>query len=391
MSQPGNDVSAVTVPQLGVNDVLATVLEWVVEDESNVSSGDVICRLETAKAVYDVEADTSGVIVQLVDAGSEVPVKQPLALLGRDRDALRNEKKRLSESYTGSQTQNSPATGKSTGRRATRKASALALQHGVDLDELPGTGIISEKEVAEFIGRGSDTGATASDDERFESVVQRIRSMPSGTRPIAIYGAGQGAQTLNECLSFNKEFGVVCFVDDAPDHPSELDGLVVLHSTWLEKLSAAGLTCVATEIADGTARLRIREQVERLGMSMPKVVHPSAFIAPSARVGPGTFVKAGAVIETNVVVGSCCIVDNGAVIAHDTQLGDCVHLAPGVSLGSSIKVGDLTIVGIGASVSTGVHIGSRCIISVGSSVVRDVPDNSIVEGVPGRIIGERRQ
>ena len=56
-------------------------------------------------------------------------------------------------------------------------------------------------------------------------------------------------------------------------------------------------------------------------------------------------------------------------------------------MGSSIHIGDYTVVGIGASISTGVNIGKNCIISVGSTVMKDVPDNSIVEGVPGKIIG----
>ena len=81
------------------------------------------------------------------------------------------------------------------------------------------------------------------------------------------------------------------------------------------------------------------------------------------------------------------IIDNGSVIAHDNQIGNGCHIAPGVSLGSSISIGDFTVIGIGACISTNVIIGKNCIISVGSSVTKDVPDNSIVEGIPGKVIG----
>lgn len=46
--------------------------------------------------------------------------------------------------------------------------------------------------------------------------------------------------------------------------------------------------------------------------------------------------------------------------------------------------------GIGASIATGVRIGRDVIISVGTSVVTDIPDGAIVQGVPGKVIGQKR-
>ena len=102
------------------------------------------------------------------------------------------------------------------------------------------------------------------------------------------------------------------------------------------------------------------------------------------------FYQAGAIVETNSTIGEVCIIDNGVVVAHDSKIGPGVHLAPGVSTGGSVQIGSRTIVGIKSSVATGTIIGENCIVSVGTAVTRDVPNNSVIEGVPGKIIGVRK-
>lgn len=127
--------------------------------------------------------------------------------------------------------------------------------------------------------------------------------------------------------------------------------------------------------------------VEKLGYKLVNVIHPKAQISGSVKIGKGNYIKSAALLETNTTIGHCCIIDNGSVITHDNQIGNGCHIAPGESLGSSICIGDFCVIGIGVSISTNVKIGKNCIISVGSSVTKDVPDNSIVEGVPGKVIG----
>ena len=51
-----------------------------------------------------------------------------------------------------------------------------------------------------------------------------------------------------------------------------------------------------------------------------------------------------------------------------------------------ISVGDHTFIGNGVMILPGVKIGSRCVIGAGAVVTKDVPDNSVVAGVPARVI-----
>ena len=51
-----------------------------------------------------------------------------------------------------------------------------------------------------------------------------------------------------------------------------------------------------------------------------------------------------------------------------------------------IRVGERTFIGCNSTILPGVTIGKRCIIGAGSVVTKDVPDGTVVAGVPARVV-----
>ena len=100
-------------------------------------------------------------------------------------------------------------------------------------------------------------------------------------------------------------------------------------------------------------------------------------IHPAAKLGPGLFIDHGM----------------GVVIGETAEVGENVTLLQGVTLGgTSLKrekrhptLGNNVVVGAGAKIIGGFKIGDGSRIGAGSVVVREVPTNSVVVGVPGRV------
>jgi len=100
-------------------------------------------------------------------------------------------------------------------------------------------------------------------------------------------------------------------------------------------------------------------------------------IHPAARLGRGLFIDHGM----------------GVVIGETAEVGENVTLLHGVTLGgTSLKkekrhptLGDNVVVGAGAGIFGAFTIGAGSRIGAGSVVVREVPPNSVVVGVPGRV------
>jgi sugar O-acyltransferase (sialic acid O-acetyltransferase NeuD family) len=147
-----------------------------------------------------------------------------------------------------------------------------------------------------------------------------------------------------------------------------------------------GLSGLQAIIAIGDNRMRRKIALQCSRLDWSRAIHPTAYIHPSAKIGKGTVVFAGALIQPDAVIGDHCIINTGAVIDHDCIVDDFVHVAPGVRLAGGVHVGEGSLVGIGASVIPGIRIGEWGIVGAGAAVVVDVEPRVHVAGVPARPI-----
>lgn len=101
-------------------------------------------------------------------------------------------------------------------------------------------------------------------------------------------------------------------------------------------------------------------------------------IHPGAQIGKGFFIDHG----------------NGVIIGETTVIGDNVTLYQGVTLGGTGKeqgkrhptIGNNVMISAGAKVLGSFKIGDNSKIGAGSVVLEEVPPNSTVVGVPGRVV-----
>lgn len=146
----------------------------------------------------------------------------------------------------------------------------------------------------------------------------------------------------------------------------------------------AGANAVVVAVGNNTVRM---ELIERLGDEMcPVVVHPSAVVSPSARVGAGTVVFPRAVINADAEVGRGVIVNTGAIIEHDCRIGDGAHLSPQAAICGAASLGKRSWLGAGGVVIHGVSVGNDTIVGAGAVVVRELGDELTAVGNPARVI-----
>ena len=112
----------------------------------------------------------------------------------------------------------------------------------------------------------------------------------------------------------------------------------------------------------------------------------------------------GIEIHPGAKIGRSFFIDHGmgVVIGETAEVGDNVTIYHGVTLGGTTwqkgkrhpTIGSNVVIGTGAKVLGPVHIGDNTRIGANSVVLNDIPPNSIVVGIPGKIVfrveGERR-
>lgn len=101
-------------------------------------------------------------------------------------------------------------------------------------------------------------------------------------------------------------------------------------------------------------------------------------IHPGAKIGEGLFIDHG----------------SGVVIGETTEIGDNVTIYQGVTLGGTGKekekrhptIGNNVVVSVGAKVLGSFTVGDNSKIGAGSVVLKEVPPDSTVVGVPGKVV-----
>ena len=101
-------------------------------------------------------------------------------------------------------------------------------------------------------------------------------------------------------------------------------------------------------------------------------------IHPGANIGSGILIDHG----MGVVIGETAVIGNRVTIYHGTTLG-----GTGKESGKRHPtVGNNVIIGAGAKVLGPISIGNNSKVGANSVVLKDVPSNSTVVGIPGKII-----
>jgi sugar O-acyltransferase (sialic acid O-acetyltransferase NeuD family) len=204
---------------------------------------------------------------------------------------------------------------------------------------------------------------------------------------IIVYGAGGHGKVVGDILLARKDPSFAGFVDDS----AELQGSMVLglrvlgDGHWLQREARNMKVAVALGVGDNFARQRLVEKCRAWGTELMTLVHPTASVSGSARLGHGTVVMAQAAINPDARIGSGVIVNTGAVVEHDVVIGDYAHIAPNAAMGGRSGLGDYSFLGLNASVRHGVIIGSQSIIGAGAVVVHDIPDFVVAFGVPAMV------
>ncbi len=203
--------------------------------------------------------------------------------------------------------------------------------------------------------------------------------------PVVVVGAGGHARVVAEAVGQDR---VVGHLSPTKGEFNALLGPRLGDDKAVAQVEADGHSlAIGVGFVDRPSAERRSRLIKGLGaVRLATVVHQRAIVAPSAQIGAGAFVAAGAVIGTNSRIGRASIVNTGSVVDHDCQIGANVHIGPGAVLSGDVEVGDDSLIGVGATVRQGVHIGRNVIIGAGAAVIADILDGDTAVGVPARSV-----
>ncbi len=207
---------------------------------------------------------------------------------------------------------------------------------------------------------------------------------------ILIIGAGGHGQVvadiflaaLKNCDSDARPIG---FLDDNPALQKQTFlGLPVLGS--VSQLPKIAHDAIIVAVGNNQVRQKISYALRDQDEQFVTAIHPAAIIGSKVKIGAGSMICAGVVVNPGTYIGRDVILNTGCTIDHHNQIGNYVHIGPGANLGGNVQIGEGALVGIGATVMPQLSVGAWSAVGAGAVVINNIPANATAVGVPARVI-----
>ncbi|EJF06989.1 sugar O-acyltransferase, sialic acid O-acetyltransferase NeuD family [Thiovulum sp. ES] len=102
------------------------------------------------------------------------------------------------------------------------------------------------------------------------------------------------------------------------------------------------------QVKNPEPRIRYFKLAQDLGFFLPKIVSPFAIVSRHAKIGNGTVVMHGAIVNASAKVGENSILNSKSLVEHDAIVENSCHISTGAILNGGVLVGENSFIGSGA-------------------------------------------
>ena len=140
---------------------------------------------------------------------------------------------------------------------------------------------------------------------------------------LIILGAGGHGKVVADIANQTRKYSNIFFLDDN----SKDEKVIGKCSEYLSfKDSNVEMYPV---FGNNLGRIEWEEKIEKAGIKLAKIIHPLAYVSPTAEISAGCVIMPYAIVNTNTKLKKACIINIGAILDHDCTLEEGCHLAPG--------------------------------------------------------------
>ncbi len=205
-----------------------------------------------------------------------------------------------------------------------------------------------------------------------------------------IVGAKGFAKEVLAVLSQKPLSEEIFFYDDISDHVPE-----VLYNKFKVLRNKADVVDVFSRyskkftvgLGDPVLRYSLAAKFTKWGGEYTSTISPNAHIGQfGVAIGRGVNLMTGSVVTCEITIEEGALINLNCTIGHDTFIGKYSVLLPGVHISGRCRIGKFCKIGSGAVLLPDICLGMNVIVGAGALVTKDVADNSLVVGVPGKIV-----
>jgi len=206
---------------------------------------------------------------------------------------------------------------------------------------------------------------------------------------LAIIGSGDLGQLIAHHAAASGEYEVTGFFNDFEAVGKLVKGFPILGKVKDIQAFYESGTFDCLMIGIGYKHMETRKKLFldlQYKIPFANVIHSSAIIDASVRLGSGVFILPGCVLDMNVKIGDNVLLNTGVTIAHDTEVKSHSFLSPRVAIAGFTRVGEGCIIGINTTLIDNISIAPGTQTGGGAVVCESIEQAGLYVGVPAKRI-----
>ena len=196
-----------------------------------------------------------------------------------------------------------------------------------------------------------------------------------------LLGAGSfGAEVADICDTLlatdSAEFDNYLFLDDDGEYLIGKNK-AHLHAGAISEHAVSKAALYICTVGSSKARSSICQSYDAMEARWINIIHPTALISSSAKLGHGVVACANTFISTYVKFGDHVHLNVGSTVGHDSEIGNHCTFSSHVDITGNCKIGDSVFFGSGSRVLPGKKVGDNVRIGAGCVIGKNVVASSV--------------
>jgi len=205
-------------------------------------------------------------------------------------------------------------------------------------------------------------------------------------RNLIIIGASGLAREVYDlaliCYGHESDFTIKGFLSDGPSNIEELGYPKVLSKVASYQIEEDDVFfCGIGNVRDRKKTVNI---IREKGGKFINLIHPTAVISPSVKLGTGIAIKAFCVISNDVKIKDFTYLQSSVIMGHDVEVGEFCQINSFAFFAGYVNISDLVSINAGAKIIQNVKIEEGSVVGMGSVVINRVKKETTVFGIPAK-------
>lgn len=207
-------------------------------------------------------------------------------------------------------------------------------------------------------------------------------------KKILIFGSGNQARVVSNLI--DDKFEIIGYAITKKITLKKLNrkSIFFLDKKIHEKIKISKKIYGIIAIGDNYIRKKIFDEVNKINLKIKwiNIISKRAIISKNVKIGEGSLVMPGCIINNDTVIKNHCIINTGSIIEHDNYFDDFAGCGPRVVTGGNVRIGKCSYIGIGSVVKEKISVDENVNIGGNSFVNKNCRKNSLYYGNPVKLI-----